>query len=108
MTLKENIQTHVPLWSSFKMNVKNAFRTATSILHGLAGFIAGIVNVLPYGWTASLALTLVYFVYQALEAESPIDSYVNLTEFICGFIIAIPVIRLFLVHTTFISPASFL
>jgi len=71
----------------------NAFRKLSDIFHALLGFIAGIVNLAPYGYIVSICITLIFVIYEALQAESPVSTYCDLTEYSVGFILAAPLLR---------------
>jgi len=76
------------------MSLRNAFTSLGDYVHAFLGFLSCLVNALPYGWIPSLLIMLVFMAYEALEAERPAESYYDLVEFICGFILAVPVLQL--------------
>ena len=75
-----------------RSRIRNAFTSLSDIFHAILGFIACLVNVLPYGWIVSLIITLIFTVYEALEAETPAESYHDLIEFLVGFALALPLL----------------
>jgi len=75
-----------------RLKTKNAFRNPSDIVHAILGFAACLVNTLPYGWIVSLVTVLAYTIYEALDAETPRESYHDLIEFLVGFITALPFI----------------
>jgi hypothetical protein len=73
--------------SQFKL--RNAFRRWTDVAHALMGFAVGAVKAYaPFGWLAAFAFTVAFIVYQSVEAEPAEESYCNLVEFICGYMLA--------------------
>lgn len=67
----------------------NAFRSPTDILHAVLGFACAILR--RVFWPLSLAMILAFVVYEALEAESRLDSYEDLIEFVAGFMLGLVV-----------------
>jgi len=63
---------------------RNAFREAWDWFHFLLGFLSALLLAFPFGWFSSLVLTVVFIVYEALQAESPIDSYMDIIEYLAG------------------------
>ncbi|MCW1308319.1 MAG: hypothetical protein OH337_03865 [Candidatus Parvarchaeota archaeon] len=66
---------------------RNAFRSLDDVWHAVIGFIASTLRRYSYGWIISITITLIFIIYQALEAEEEIESYEDIVEFITGFII---------------------
>ena len=73
---------------------KNAFTSSSDILHGFIGFIACLVNRIPYGWIISFLITLVFVIYEAKQPESPRESYHDLIEFTVGWILGFPFLKI--------------
>jgi hypothetical protein len=68
---------------------ENAFKKWTDIWHAFLGFTAGLVaRLIPYGNVIAFTMTIIYVVYQSLEAETPIDSYCDLVEYLVGLALA--------------------
>jgi hypothetical protein len=64
---------------------REAFTEISDIFHAFIGFLSAFNLLFPYGWISSLLIALIFFVYEALEGESPLCSYFDLVEFLCGF-----------------------
>jgi hypothetical protein len=72
-------------------HIKNAFKKKTNVAHFVIGFAAGIVNIFGFlGSVLSAFITAVFIIYQTGEKEPRIESYINMLEFVLGFIFAIP------------------
>jgi len=78
--------------SCSRSRIRNAFTYWTDWLHAILGFIACLINILPYGWIVSIVIILIFVVYQAVEAEAPMESYHDLIEFVVGFMLGLPVL----------------
>ena len=78
-----------------RKSVKNAFKSIGDCVHAALGFLACLVNIAPYGWIPSLVIILAFIAYEALEAENPTESYFDLVEFICGFVLGLPILLSF-------------
>jgi len=74
------------------LRMYNAFTDKTDVSHAILGFIACFLIIFPYGWILTFLVTLIFIVYQSLEAESRISSYEDLVEYASGFILALPVV----------------
>gem|GEM_PF-2619408 len=74
------------------MRLRNAFRKPSDLFHAIIGFIACLFNFLPFGWIPSLLIILIFAIYESLQAESPIQSYCDLVEFLVGFVLALPLL----------------
>jgi len=74
------------------MSLRNAFRDPYDWLHAALGFAACLINLLPYGWILSMTFMFAFVVYEALQAEKPLDSYCDLLEFLVGYALAVPLL----------------
>jgi hypothetical protein len=73
------------------IHIKNAFKKKTDVAHFIMGFAAGIVNIFGFiGNILSAFGVAVFIIYQTGEEEPRIESYINMLEFVLGFIFAIP------------------
>ncbi|MCW1308314.1 MAG: hypothetical protein OH337_03840 [Candidatus Parvarchaeota archaeon] len=69
------------------MRPRNAFTSLDDFIHAIVGFAASILKSIHlYGVIISLIITLIFMVYQALEAESRVQSVEDIVEFTAGFI----------------------
>lgn len=69
---------------------RNAFMEWSDIVHAFFGFISGLT--IKFKPLLSIIFIVIFIVYQALEAETPEQSYQDLVEFITGFIVSIPLV----------------
>lgn len=77
--------------------VENAFKRKTDVFHFAVGFFACIINIAGFiGLITSIFASVAFIIYQTGEDEPRIESYINLVEFILGFISALPFIILLL------------
>ena len=66
---------------------RNAFTDWTDVLHALVGFACAVLR--RFLWPLALAIILAFVIYEALQAESRVASYEDVTEFITGFIVGL-------------------
>jgi TRAP-type uncharacterized transport system fused permease subunit len=69
------------------MRARNLFRSWTDLFHGVLGFISSFL--IRRAWFISLAITVAFIVYEAVESETRLDSCYDLTSFLCGFILGL-------------------
>ena len=67
--------------------LSNAFTDWTDVLHALVGFACAVLR--RFLWPLALAIALAFVIYEALQAESRVTSYEDLTEFVVGFAIGL-------------------
>jgi uncharacterized membrane protein YhaH (DUF805 family) len=67
--------------------LSNAFTDWTDALHAVLGFACAMLR--SAFWPLSLAMILAFVAYEALEAESRLDSYEDLVELMTGFIVGL-------------------
>jgi hypothetical protein len=65
----------------------NAFTNWTDVLHAILGLACAMLR--RVFWPLSLVMILAFAVYEALEAESRLDSYEDLVEFMIGSLIGL-------------------
>jgi len=71
------------------MSLRNAFQKLTDLFHLALGIVAGVSPRFPFGWIISLIMTVIYMIYQAFEVEEAVESYIDLVEYLYGFIIGL-------------------
>jgi hypothetical protein len=70
--------------------IRNAFTSLDDYIHALIGFVCGWLAKCPFPVKlSSLAIFLVFMVYQSLEGEEPIESYCDIVEFLVGFTLSL-------------------
>lgn len=75
--------------------IENAFKRKTDVFHLAVGFFACIINTVGFiGFMISIFTIVTFIVYQTGEEEPRVESYINLLEFVLGFILALPFIIL--------------
>ena len=67
--------------------LSNAFTDPSDVLHAVLGFVCAVLRKIA--WPLALAMILAFVVYEALEAESRLDSYEDLIEFAVGFMMGL-------------------
>jgi len=65
------------------MRIKNAFRCWSDWFHAYIGFAVVFLARLGF-WLASVAILVVFVVYESLQAESVESSYFDLVEMLVG------------------------
>jgi len=71
------------------MSLRKAFQKLSDIFHLALGIVAGLSLRFSYGWIISLAITLIFMIYQSVEIEKAIESYIDMLEYVYGFILGL-------------------
>jgi hypothetical protein len=75
------------------VRVRNAFNRAADLWHAFIGFVCAVDLVFPpFGWMVSLFIALIFFVYEALEAEDRVSSFEDLVCWLCGFALGLIIV----------------